>query len=1145
MASSDAEKLNDFIESFRSLSSELFSSDVEIKLNPDTKDWDALKAQLDDILSNLEKAGKDTSRLKSLLAKLQNKAKDLGAILDEGTVNSLSKILNLTQDLSLDPIQDKIKYTIDLIRNLQAKLFEAARIKPTRIPDIESDLERVELLRDKLKDLGIDIGEGEEVTIPKTDALDSEVVAALFQEVRELELVTGKIIKSDNVLRNAASDFFDSRGISRASREVKQLGKDSTRKFLSIRSSGEGLSDTVSSLFSLASSFIYAAAVETEKRRMRQSESPIDPQSAKGVVAKAENRLLGFGKSIQENFAKLDNSIKLVASAVSSMFVLVNLLLKGLDYTAKANREVLDLFGAQQLNYGVKSDPQSLRLRLAEINAQLNAVGDDFLLTFKDRTDGLAAYFKAGGTIKPLDISEVRNFAKSDTVRSFFTPIDLAAKYSYFVGEDFQEVMSRVGDLTSSSQMSHSQIEQIFEEARIGSEITRTPSSLALNAIIEIGKKFGGIINTYTISSSLLTRIAKKTGLNESQSARYVSSLLSQIEGMRYEDTFSLITLAGYNLDNAQSIDKFRSELEQRLDTVESSLIATAEDIRKRQGLLSQDYLRVQSQIEAIRFYKQQVRSSDIGIATLSIAKLFPQALLPVYQQAIDGQLKIIYGEQSDKVKQSALQYRTALELVSKQLNIPEEFRDLLMKANFDELGRPLKEELDLDKLVGAKPPRPEVRDKIRASAARMALSISGNKKQLEQVKASIWAFLGSSLTTAGVAIENAIDWINGILSKLGISPSSAVTHFTGAMGGLYQAAGKVTDSFASETRKFLDKIQANIRVYGPIIEASKEAGIDPALLAAIKIQETREVEVPRDLGGAKGPFQIFPNLWNISLAQALDMGESARITARRLRQNIDLIRKIAAQRRLQLSDRDIAAIAGSMHNLPGAIENTLRNIGATYTFGGRSYAFTPSIPEGVSSEVVSAELNRLFQTMSDENNQQGGGASYYENIRIRYDIATQSPAFSGQGITSAKAVNPIIQDLSQSRGDAEKPPIPAPPKVGIPKKPKPYPLRAAPSPTGRSQLPIAKVPTIELRSEAAPRELPPSPTRFEVFKKEDTGKLFYRVFDTQATGQPPESFAPNANVFHRNVIYDTLYLKSEDQLISTWEELMVRDAAD
>jgi len=1183
-----SEELEAFIKSFRSLGKSLSVEDIDIRLNLQTEDWDTFIESAEKAINDFSSTDKKKEQLIKLLDKLKNSSSKVKSEI-EYIIKDLLLTFKRRPDANFEPVKERIEQVFYAVNKLEEILFERSRLSPASIPDCESQLKQVEVVRGMLAGLGVKTLE--DLDSISVASLDDNIVRLLFKEANKIESLAVEVIKTDRVYKEAVEQLFKQRGTFYSLRSTVSAFNDVKNSFTSIQDSGDGLNSAIGTIWGIASRALTSAAVSIERRRLLQSKVSVDPEKEAKNAFELDNRLSKIGSAMTSGFKSMVKSINSIGKSVGYLSFILDLMLKGMNYTAEVNKSIIELFGTQELLYGIEPNSENLFKRIDSLNKQLNSVQDEFLLDYTDRVKGILAYREAGGSTKNLEISSAKDFGDPENTRNIFSPIALSAKYGHLLGMSFEEVMSKVGNLTFSSQLTTSQVEQVFEEARVGAYKSRTNTSLALNSLIEISQKFGGVINTFTINSSILTKIANSTKLNESQAADFVSSVLDNVKSQRFEDMGTLITLAGYDLDSSTDLSLLRQRMREGYLAVRKSLEAQRIDIGNRLGTQSNEYLQVQIQLSSLGFYEAQLSNPDIMLTLLESAKVFPQVVLPVFQQAIDGQIKLIYGIEADRVMINALSYRSALDLASKQINIPEQFKDLLLAARFDPNGIRKLDDRGLFKLESSLPQAQDHRKNMTDIAARMAKHTTSGVKTLNQAKNSIFAGIGSLFRRAQSLLSKATSWIQSVISAisrgqtpviagaiagaaiaggaifglttLGIGPIALAAGAGLLAGGsaglgidrmlnisqapldsasLYRS--KMSLNQSSEETKLAKKLlldtASDQRIYGPLMAVAAEYNISPALLFALKIQATgTNVRANSDKNARhlpKGVFQLIPEQWKARKEQCMDIISSARLVAERAASNIQKIVRISKERNLNLGEGDILSLAAAMHLAPDLVEDVLRNRSGRYRAGNRDISFSPNLPEGSSADKVTNQIDRAMHVLYGISM---GEKTPYDQVKDKIAVGLGLSEISGTGSNIPRTADNISDGL----------------------------VRQANLPTGKLNLPrldsqftagnpaTYRVSTQKVKSSRLPRLAP----RIEVGtgritdssfgKKDDVSVpqfILEQLPDTRDGRKfryivtPKQDVTPPSNqVFYKNVLYETLYLNDANNLIRVWERLV------
>ncbi|NBV28041.1 M23 family metallopeptidase, partial [bacterium] len=740
----DDEKIIKFISSFRSIKKEIVNSDLSIQLSADVDNWDELSKNLEEEILKLELAGKDVKKLKSSLKNLQKSASDLNGI-TEKAAKSLAKAFTFVPKIGSSPIEDSFKNGVEILRSMEPMLFELAAVSPARVPDVETKLQSVETMKAVLGRLGI----SGETDIPDVGTLDKELVSQFIKEFDDFKNQSiSEIIKANRIVLDAREELSSGSLIPKSTMEAAKAVPDFWKSLGGIGSSGRGLAESVGSIFNAASRASFALALWAERDRQSSSSDSVDTKASKSLVLKMLRRVKYIRDLVDGNFDKIDKSLKSVAKSAGFIVMLLELFLKATTYVNKGKREVLELFGAHDLTYGVDGDDDDLIMRLSNLNLSLSGADLNYQTSRDERIAAVKAFLKGGGSLKTFDLAHIdSSFGTFSDVaqRSMSGVIDFASEYQNLTGLSREQLMETIAKLTTDSRVSVGQLEEVLYDIAIKSDSSSVKSEDSLKTVIDISDRFDSIIKTFSIIRPMVTRIANQTGLNEKQAGLIVSDTLDSVKKLNYTDMGSLIALAGYRTDSKESIKslkdkvidrirKIRDANQKLLDTMSSNPLANKADIDN-----------LVKQISASRYFESQIANNPDIYASLSeLINVLPQAALPVFLEAIDGQLKIIYGKNYERIKETAVGYRSALKLLSGVFPIPDSLIDGIIAAGYDpKTGKPKSGGLDLNSLQP------------------LANLTSQNRKDMEELARQA----AQALESANKAIEAAK---NGIVSKFG-----------------------------------------------------------------------------------------------------------------------------------------------------------------------------------------------------------------------------------------------------------------------------------------------------------------------------------------------------------------------------------------
>lgn len=1191
-SSADIEK---FVKSFHALGKALKQEDIQIKLNPDTTEWSEFLDKVETNIKDFAETEKTKKRLESLLQAVKVASRKVTQTISSNKKSLIDTIYKRPES-DFNPIKEEIAYTLGAVNKMEGILFERARVTPARIPECESHLQQVQAVKGLLAQLNVE--HVEDLDKINFDSVDPAVIKALLHEANKLDKTISSVIKTDRVQRDALDLIYNPRNVLSRLKPLRSAFQDVQGQFSNIQASGQGISGLVGTLVGFASQVMYDIAAETERRRILSEGTTVDLESGKTQALKVQSLLGKILNGIVANYDKLEKSLKLLGKSTSTTLFLFELLMQGLTYTAEANKSVVELFGGNELLYDIEPNSDNLFQRIDEMNKALNSFQDRFMLDAEERRQGIQAFRQAGGSTKALDIDGSKPLGDPRNIRNIFSPINLAAEYGHLLGQSFTEVMSQIGHLTSASRLSMVQVEQVFEAARVGATVSRTQTSVSLNALIEISERFGGVVNTFTVNSSLLSRIAQKTGLNEKQAAEFVSSMLENIKSQRFDDMGRLITLADYDLDNKASIDKLRERLRENYKQVRISLNASLIEIARRSGTASQDYLLVKSQLASLDFYEKQLNNPEILLSLLEASKVFPQAVLPIVQDAIDNQIRLIYGTQADRVFENSLSYRAALELASKQLNIPEQYRDLLIAEKFDANGVRRRNNVNIAPLEASLPTPPDPKKQLTAVAEAMARKTTNSSKVLQKAKEALFANLGSVFRRAFSVIQKAVEWFNqvttgikegrtavtvgalgGGLAAGGLTVFGLVT--AGFGGGILAAAGltmlgvggvaggqaglavdkqfrlsksplgsagqfestltiKQEDSEVVASQKVFNNIASDAQLYGPVIQVANEYGVHPALIFALKAQATGDLRsVPNSANArpeALGVFQLIPKYWNATKEQCTDLVASARLVSERTAENIQKVMQIAKERNLSLGTGDILALAGAMNTMPDLVEDVLRNKANTYRIGSDARTNRPNLPTGASADEVNSQINlAMHRVLGIPMDRK----TPYEGLRDNLAVAMGTAAFTPTGSGLPRAIDSITN--AASRGKISQPVRPDNARVSTSFPEQSVGNYRVPTQKSRPTIPRILAPKFDsstgsLTKVTSQKDTIPSAPKFTIEQIPDTlGERRFRYI----VASDSELAQYRNQVFYKNVLYETLYLNDANNLIRVWQRLV------
>lgn len=772
----EQEDLRNFLNSFRELKKSLVDSEVSIKLEHDPRDWDDFSNQLEKSVADFESQGKDVKKVKKSLSKVISQGKKISNLLKPSLTRELSKVLFGTPSFDSDTHKDRIQRSVDLLLHLEPKLFELAAVSSVRLPSAESSLSRVQAATAILDRLGILDYRTGEIKIP--DDLDEGLLEQFFDEVEKLKDSSGSVIKSMRIIQEAQRErnrsgldvFFD-----QSSEAAKDIS-GTLRSVGRITSSGGGLVDAVGSLFNLVQKGAYTIAIRAEKKRLAYAES--DKIAEKPALLASNwivKKINSVKNAINKDFDTLDKSIKNVAAAASSIAFLFEIFYKASSYVNENNKEITELFGVHDLVFGVEADSDQLLTKLSEINKLISGADFKYNTSREERVAAVNAYLRGGGSLKARDLAMVDTgsvtdaLAASASVADIKSIIDMGSRYQNLTGISRENLLEATARLNTDSRVPAFYIEALFSEIAMKSKFSGTNSEDSLQAVIQISEEFGSIVGSFATIKPTIAKISQQTGLNEKQAAAVLSGTLQRIKQLGYEDMGHIMALAGIEKGNEKSVESLRADLANRLRTLRRGNQKALEALESNPLSSKQDIANLKQQIAMSYFYENEVaRNPDIYASLMDLVKAFPQAALPLFSSAIDGQLKLIYGKNYESVTQTALGFRSALKTISSVFPVPDQLIDAIIAAGYDpKTGRKKQGDLDFSKIESLPPVDVSTREKMELLASEYARMVEGASKLIEGSKAGFISKVASVFSRATNAVTQFVGWIKTNLNKL------------------------------------------------------------------------------------------------------------------------------------------------------------------------------------------------------------------------------------------------------------------------------------------------------------------------------------------------------------------------------------------
>ena len=1093
------------------------------------------------VIKQLNEDFKDSSEFEKILKKISSKVPK--SVEYTELADSIEDLFaNIPKRTFTDIQRESLLKRILLVKDLSTRVFEMAAVSSGSVTDINLANASVNEAVAKIKAYGIDIESFDSSSVSVINRLDSETVDAILNETAFVEKHAAELFSSTRVRAKAHVDFMKNRTL------LQKLNSSVPDNLSALQShlkgfddSGNSLSSHAESLMGFLSQAIFSIATSAEQAKM-ESDSPDVGESLKkgNLINRLRKGVLSVAGKIQRDYSKFDQSLKLLAESLFGLIAFINIFTNILNYSSKVTSSVVEVFGTQTLNYDLALNDQQLAKTIAAINTDLNSINLKLAQTYDERVSGLASYVKSGGSLKEFSVKS--RMGLETPFRDFLEPLDTAARIAPALGQSQDEVMGVLGQLNSSTRLTLGQIEDLLEQVRVGSIATSTPTSATLEALLSLSQEFSGILNTFHVNQPMLQKIAANTGFNEKQAARALSGALQAIKGLNFLDIPHIFTLAGFDLNNPEEL---RASVRDSLESLKTSM---ERDLAKASSPLDRD--KIKAQLEAIGFYQHSLEKGDLYVSLLDIATNYPQALAGTYLKAIDGQIKLIYQQDYERVKGNTLSYLSAFKLAAQRLNIPEEFSDMLIASRFTESGKLKSGELNFNS-IAAKIPQPKARkDVLEEASSAWLREIKSSKDQLNQasslIKSSAFELAIASIAKLKNFLTEKFSFVMGLgiggavaagligLTGLGIPVVLGAAAAAGVAG--YIASSSLNLGYVENSKKWLTSLASKTNAAAAIVEASRRHVIPPALLAAIKVQETRDAEFIRDVDGHIGPFQFDIKSRGITAEQAYDMRFSADLAAKEIRSHYDNITRTARIRGFQMTEAEMFGIAGSAHLLQ-AVKVALRlKPGEKYSWRGRT--FTSRLRDGASYREIHEEVNRFITEMSPENTQRGGGRTYFENVLLHMAHASEIPMFSGDGLSTQAVASKLAK--SPQKGDAKEPePVEAPTR-------KPSKFRAASDPESKSyrRLNVPKNATVpvdvqvNVAQNTAPKSLPEVKPLIDI-QRVDSSKLIYSI-PAENIGKVRESVnLNNSLVLSKTVSYRTLYAKNVNDIIRAWNEIV------
>jgi len=1174
----------EFLRQFKQTLQSAVRAGIDITVDVDFNDWNELKAQIEKLKKEASTIQKNSKELTSKIDKLLDRVDkftgtaDVEKLILEGS-SKLAKRLNDTFAGEL-PEKANIINAINLLQAYREKAFAIAASKPNRLPQLEFEAQDIKALEGTIEDLLGATNKSEDLinlvdqidfanlTQDQQDKLD-EINSLVFKVQESI----GGVVKGTSVIKTAYTDFFEGRNLRERTRDVRDYAQETRDSFASIEVSGRGISSSVSSLFKFVSQAAFTIATENERRRQVEGESVVDPAQGKRV-----HRLVTLiGNRVQANFDQIDKVLKLMRAIIFPATLAIEFLFKALDEGAKSSRQVLELFGAQDINFGFKVDPKSFLNRIVVMNDALNATDADLNVTFQDRLDIFKEFIRSGGSIKSLGVVKQEWFS-DNVIRDLNQPVAIAATYENLLGKSLGDIGSLLGKYTFESRMSMGQLEDLFaavSQVKISDKLS--PTSVILDSVLEITDRFGNILGSAKYNFALLSKVAKRTGLNEQQAAKLLSGFLSYAEGVNVDSANRLITLAGYRLDNDDDIRKLRETLTTSLNQVRGSLVSYRDT---QVAKYTQDYDAVTAQIEKLDLSKNLVNSVSIQYGISQLATSFPQALLPLVLDSVDGQIDLTFGNRAPFYKNTVEGFNAALGIIAEPLGLNDEMIQMLIAAKFDKAGNKRAGDLDVSKLDLGQNLEDETKKRIKKFASDTALNVKSFSNQMGQLVEGVKAkFIGLL-----IRVTNFIQFFPASFKKdtssapapvapkpapVAPKPSDLVIKASSigvpkdVLGdrGLADRYSSLANLASPATTYTLGTSGPPKKVIDILADAAKTEGLPLATLLALAAQEkptNSEYWTTHERGKSSyGLFSVqegwggWDKLATLPLPDkekiALDPAKIAPIVAKQVKREIEEVRKVVTGAKWNLTEAQVQALGASRHNWP-AILKMLENMkgkkaGETITpityrryEGDAGFTFTP-LPRAASEsdfEFIRRNTNAFLQHAEKSLNQQNTqgkydgsftmGSSYFENMLVSEAYAIKvldEKKYTTQatlGLTLATTAKKAASGVATAAGPAPRGPA-RPPAVAAHSPGSATPVagqvtRGLPRPGRLPSLPTARAPIQVTAGMIAGI----TGSVFEVNEQEKAQNLPY--------------------VFNRRVNYETLYLTSLNDLTSKWKQL-------
>lgn len=1185
MPSSNEEKeILEFLKGFKESLQRSIKAGIDISINANVKDLHDLTSELRKLKAEAvakNAKGLDT-QIDKLIGRITKLTSSPNADIETGILDGVNRLTQRIDDVLGEnlPKKEAIKQAIDLLQAYRSKAFAIAAAKPHRLPQLEFEADTIAELQATIESL-LGADQNTKSLLSLVDNLDfanlssqqEDKVDRILQLVTQAEKSIGGVVKGTKVIDHAYTDFFEGKNLRERTQDLREATKDTVSAFRSVEVSGRGLSSTLGSLFKFASQAAFTIATENERRRHREGESQVNPLDAKRV-----HRLITVvGNRVQANFDQIDKVLKLVRSILFPASIALEFLFKGLTESAKATTQIVELFGAQSINFGLDVDPKNFLNRVMDMNEALNASDTDLNVTFQDRLEVFKEFVRSGGTLKTLPFAEQGVFLGS-VIHDLQGPVRIAATYENLLGKSLGDIGALLGKYTFESRMSFGQLEDLFGQiASLKTGEKNSPTNVILDSVLEITDRFGNILGGARYNYALLRKVAKRTGLAESQVSQLLSGFLSYAEGIDIDASNKLITLAGYRFDEESDITELRSSLINSLNQVRGSLVeARGNTIRN-----TQDYSAIQGQIDRLDISKNLVQNVSIQYGITTLARDFPQALMPLILKSVDGQIDLLYGSRADFYKNTIEGFNAALSTVAEPLGLNDEMLQMLIAAKFDKNGKLREGELDVSKLDLGKSLSDADRRRMLKFASETSLSVKTFANQMQQLVDGVKAkFLGlltrfsyaimflpqgsqaSSIPApapppkpASSAPTPAAPYID-LGKKVGVSADvlgdRGVLDRVNSLRELATGRVSYTPSGDPKPTKIIDILS----------DTAKKEKVPLATLMALVAQEkpgNPRYWTTRKEGSAN--YGIFSTQmgWGGWATEALKQGKAeltdpekqqialdpkqvAPVVARQIRGEIASVRSIVSANNWNLTEVQVQALGASLHNLP-VIAKVLRNLksgqatSVPWEANNKPQSFT-TLPRNSGEkdfDYIRRNINAFIASAEkafDQSNTQGNyggqltlGSSYFDNILLSIAYAvrqTEESNFESQstlGLNLTKVADKIAPPPST-------PAVRPSAKVAV--RPGARAASAAqPLPTGRITAPSPpRIPNSATRVEAAP-QLP-----FGLSYAEIEGG----IIGTQVRKADPVPELPY--VVNRVVNYEMLYLSSLEEIQAKWKQL-------